>query len=239
MARAKQTNRAEARKRYRQATQPDDLDLDEQVETAAQPAANQRANARPAPAKSGAAAKATTAPARPGLMTAFRTAYHPAHPIEDLRALPGLLTHWSFLAAIGLSVAGLVLPLVLPRMTGSLFLCQLALVPGSALAPQLVAGFFAKRASYLLGLAVGLLQGALFIVFLPRIDTTCVGGVVTSDLMGGFVSSAVLTGPVLGALYAAAAAWYRRFLRESSPRRAQQGGKPGGKPAPKRATARR
>lgn len=233
MARAKHTNRAEARRRYRQATQPSDAELDLQEGAVDDAPATARPAARPAPAK-------TPTPSgvqRMGFMTAFRGAYHPARPREDLRALPGLLTHWSFLAALGLVLFGAVVAYLFPNYTGSAFAWELLVLPGSALAPQLVAGFFAKRASYILGLLVGLFQGIVFSVFITQFANR-VGAAIASEQVGNLLILSFLTGPISGALFAAAAAWYRRFLALSSPRRAQQGG-PGAKPAQRRSNARR
>lgn len=227
MARAKQTNRAEARRRYRQATQPADLPIDEVAEA---PAA---AAARPASAKPAAPA----GPQRPGFMAAFRGAYHPARPREDLRALPSLLTHWSFLAGAGLVLFGAIIAYAVPGYTGSAFAWELLVLPGSALAPQLVAGFFAKRASYMLGFLIGLFQGIVFTVFLTQFASR-LGAELPAGSLGNLLTLSFVTGPVSGALFAAAAAWYRRFLALSSPRRAQQG-RAGAKPAPKRSAARR
>lgn len=231
MARAKQTNRSEARRRYRQATQPGDIDLELADDVVDDPA-NARPAARPAPAK-----PAPTGVQRPGFMAAFRGAYHPARPREDLRYLPSLLTHWSFLAAAALVVIGAIAAYMFPNYTGSAFAWELLVLPGSALAPQLVAGFFAKRASYILGFLIGLLQGVVFTVFITQLAPT-LGTAFPPDRMGNLLTLSFITGPVSGALFSAAAAWYRRFLALSSPRRAQQG-RPGAKPAAKRAATRR
>ena len=227
MARAKQTNRAEARRRYRQATQPADPSTDDVAE------APLAAAARPASAKPAAPA----GPQRPGFLAAFRGAYHPARPREDLRALPSLVTHWSFLAGVGLVLFGAIVAYAVPGYTGSAFAWELLVLPGSALAPQLVAGFFAKRASYLLGLLIGLFQGIVFTVFLTQFASR-LGTELPAGSLGNLLTLSFVTGPVSGALFAAAAAWYRRFLALSSPRRAQQG-RPGAKPTPKRSNARR
>jgi hypothetical protein len=233
VARAKQTNRSEARRRYRQATQPIDADLETQ-DVADSPAPNARPAAKlPAPKPS-----STNTPQRVGFMAAFRGAYHPAHPREDLRALPGLLTHWSFLAAAGLVLGGAIIAYLVPGYTGSAFAWELLVLPGSALAPQLVAGFFAKRGSYLLGFLIGVLQGVVFTVFVTQFASQ-IGATFPVDKVGNLLTLSFVTGPVSGALFSAAAAWYRRFLALSSPRRPQQGGRPAAKPAPKRSTARR
>jgi hypothetical protein len=234
VARAKQTNRAEARRRYRQDARPSDVEFDEQADAGAEPIVPNRLSARSAPT---AAKPATSGVQRIGFMAAFRGAYHPARPREDLRHLPSLLTHWSFLAGLGLVLAGAVASYAFPNYTGSAFAWELLVLPGSALAPQLVAGFFAKRASYLLGLLVGLFQGIVFTIFLTQFATR-LGQEFPADRVGNLLTLSFVTGPVSGALFAAAAAWYRRFLALSSPRRAQPG-RPGAKPAPRRSNARR
>lgn len=211
MARAKQTARSEARRRYRQASsQPVEGDATEPVSTArptntsAKP--TPRPNDRPNPMP------------RPGFMSSVRGAYHPAHIREDLAALPKLVTHWSFLAAVALVIGGAIAAYLFPGYTGSAFAWELLVLPGSALAPQLVAGFFAKQASYLLGLIVGLVQGIVFVLFLTqfavRLNTT-----LPTDQLSNLLVLSFVTGPISGTLFAAAAAWYRRFLALSSPRR--------------------
>jgi len=152
-------------------------------------------------------------------MSAVRGAYHPAHIRQDLVALPKLVTHWSFLAAIALVLGGAIAAYLFPGYTGSAFAWELLVLPGSALAPQLVAGFFAKQASYLLGLLVGLVQGIVFVLFLTQFASR-VNTPITTDQVGNLLLLSFVTGPISGTLFAAAAAWYRRFLALSSPRRA-------------------
>ena len=229
MARAKQTNRAEARKRYRQATQPIDAEGDEVLDQAP----SSSSQARPAPAKVAPAA----GPQRPGIFAAFRGAYRPAQPREDFKALPGLVTHWSFLVAVALVLAGTVAVFLYPNYTGGQTAFQLLVLPGSALAPQLVAGFFAKRGSYILGFFIGALQVGALAALLPTLASAA-GAQVPPEGINNLLTSSLLSGPIGGALFSAAAAWYRRFLSLSSPRRVQPG-RPGAKPAPKRAATRR
>ena len=235
MARAKQTNRAEARKRYRQASPTTDPAINEPSDDAtAAPVSARPAAKLPAPKPAN-----QNTPQRMGFLSAFRGAYHPAHPREDLRALPSLVTHWSFLVAAGLVLVGAIVAYVIPGYTGSAFAWELLVLPGSALAPQLVAGFFAKRGSYILGFLIGLLQGVVFTVFITQF-TDRIGATFPADKLGNLYTLSFVTGPVSGALFSAAAAWYRRFLALSSPRRPQQPGKPGPRQAPaKRSTARR
>jgi hypothetical protein len=215
VARAKQTDRAEARRRYRQtaATQGAEVDGGAELDYG-----ERRPGAGPkqaAPAKS--ADRAPTG--RTGFMDAFRQAYKPPRVLEDLRALPSLLRGRAFLAAVGLIFAGAAVVLAFPNYTGSRFAWELLVFPGSALAPQLLVGFFATRASYMLGLLVGLVQGVVFTIFLTQLGSR-LGTEITQDQVGSLLSVSFVSGPVSGALFAAAAAWYRRFLALSSPRKA-------------------
>src|SRR6185503_4016149 len=114
---------------------------------------------------------------------------------------------------------------------------ELLVLPGQALAPQLVAGFFAPRASYLLGLVAGLAQGIAFATVYPTVLAS-MGQPLAADQVSGLLTVSFVTGPVSGMLFAAAAAWYRRFLALSSPKRAQAGrGRQPAKPAPARRPA--
>lgn len=213
MARAKQTARSEARRRYRQASS---MATDGEAEASASTPQPNVLRGKPTPRPNDRPNAA--APVRPGFMSAVRGAYHPAHIREDLRALPKLLTHWSFLVSVVLVLGGAAGKLILPGYTGTEFGWQLLALPGSALAPQLVAGFFAPRASYMLGFIVGLEQGVVFTVLASTIAAQ-LGTPIPSDQVGNLLVLSFVTGPISGTLFAAAAAWYRRFLALSSPKR--------------------
>ena len=218
MARAKQTGRAEARRRYRQAAQTEDDNGAELDYGERKPDAGPKAAGRPARATE----KAPTG--RVGIMDSFRLAYHPVHLREDLRALPELLRSRAFLAATAVLLVGGAAWLLFPLRSGSALAWELLVVPGSALAPQLVGGFFAPRASYLIGFLLGILQTLVFV--LVTVSPPVVAAYEALDpggapvLRADQVLSALASSAVTGALFAAAAAWYRRFLSLSSPRRA-------------------
>ena len=215
MARAKQTDRSEARRRYRQAAAAQTAEVDDGAEL---DYGERRPDAPKATAR--AARTETRSPTgRVGFMDAFRQAYKSPRVLEDLRALPSLLRSRAFLAAVGLIFVGAAVVLAFPNYTGSRFAWELLVFPGSALAPQLLVGFFAPRASYLLGLIVGLIQGVVFTIFLTQFGSR-LGTEITQDQVGSLLSVSFISGPFSGALFAAAAAWYRRFLALSSPKRA-------------------
>ncbi len=93
MARAKRTDRAEARRRHRSEQAlagVDDAALDAPEVEATTPA-------RPAPG-------ATTA-VRPGFATAFREAFRPLDIRADLRALPSLVRHRALWIPVLLTIA--------------------------------------------------------------------------------------------------------------------------------------
>jgi hypothetical protein len=235
VARAKQTRRAEARRRYRQANLPADesgLELEDGEPEPNVAAARSTATPTQRPAAS--------APVRPGFMAAMRSAYHRADLREDLRHLPRLLRSRALLGGIALVLVGAAAALAFPGYTGSAFAWELLVLPGSALGPQLVAGFFAPRASYILGFIVGVVQGAVFSLFLT-VFAARLGTPMPGDEIGQLLTLSFVTGPISGTLFAAAAAWYRRFLALSSPRRAAaaaaRAGRSGGKSNPSRRPA--
>jgi len=232
VARAKQTARSEARRRYRQAAaQPDDAGADLDVEDG-------RPAGGPAKASPRSGVRAAQAPAgRPGFMSAFRSSYHAPQVREDLAALPTLLLSRALLGAIGLTLLGAAVWVTVPNLEGSLYARDLLVIPGSALVPQLVAGFFAPRASYLLGLIVGLVQGVVVIVLVTQFGSR-LGTPLGTDQIGSLLSLAFLQGPITSMLFSAAAAWYRRFLALSGPRRTASRGS-SGRPAAKSNVSRR
>jgi hypothetical protein len=230
VARAKRTERAEARRRYRSTIAPestsDAADMGELASTSGRSstrrAATGTANTPPRPTE------------RVGFADAFRQSIRPFHPRPDIAALPWIATHsralWvPILITVGSTVATAVTG-ASDVVTGLLF-TYFVVFP--AVGGVFLAGFLAPRASWLVGVIVGLTSALCYIALgasgrLPapfadqyNLDPTSVG------------ISALIYSPLLGAFFAAAAAWYRRFLALSSPnrnRRAAQGQKqrPGG-----------
>jgi hypothetical protein len=214
VARPKQTDRAEARRRYRQAIGPE-AGIEGLDEDAPEP---ERGRSEPARARQ------QQPTGRPGITSSFREAYHPAHVREDLAALPKLLRHWSFFVPILMIVGGAIAAGTFWNFSGGQLAWQVLVFPGSGFGlPQLVAGFFAPRASYMLGFLVSLVQGVVATVFILQLSSR-LGTPFPQDQIPGLLTQSFLAGPVSGTLFAAAAAWYRRFLALSGPRRAAGGG---------------
>lgn len=203
MARAKRTDRADARRRYRQYQTTDEAELD--GEETISPAA-------PAP-------RTTSTPTeRPSITAAFRNAYHPAHLREDIGHLPWLLRSRTFLISLALVIGGTIAVLVARDSPISTLLFQALVVP-PAMAPIFIVGFFARRASYLLGLVISLVD---VVAYAAVVYTLAPGTGAPQINREELIFSALTVGPISGVFFAAAAAWYRRFLALSNASAAQR-----------------
>jgi hypothetical protein len=223
VARAKRTDRTAARRRYRseQAALAEPTDV-VAVETG--------------PAKGKGAAQAPAQP-RPGIVASFKAAYRPLDLRGDLRAAPAVLTHWGVLAAIAITVAASAVFVISTNdfassidfsdpnaLTGksldtvssiSYTVISMLIVP-PPMAGAFLIGFTAKRASWLGGLAFGIIAAACYAVVLSSPAGKLLTAGQPADM--GIASAAALS-PVGAALFAAAAAWYRRFLDLANPNR--------------------
>ncbi len=216
MARAKRTARTDARRRYRAATEPAiDADID---------AADASPDARATSRGSQPSARPENSQARVGIVDALRTSIHPPRFREDLASLPWLALHTK---ALWIPLLATVASAVAVNATGGKDVVTAFLfayfVQTPAIGGVFLAGFLAPRASWLLGLIVGFVAaigyGAYIVIAASRLS-----GADAPDpaLVRDTVVSAFILSPILGALFASAAAWYRRFLRLSNPNRARQ-----------------
>jgi hypothetical protein len=218
-----------------------DLDPDEE-DAPAKPSGSRGSTT----ARAGGSAASGPAPMqRPGIGYAFRTAFRPADLRGDLKALPGLMKHPAFWGPLLLSAAAVA---AIP-IFGATSLTVLFYQYFSGTAPlgtSFISGFFAPRASYLLGAIIALASvGFQAIVFLGPfgngffdLQSTTTAAPVSKDiLVQQILTNALFAGVPSGAFFAAAAAWYRRFLRLASPNRQAQarstGKRPDGKVAKK------
>jgi hypothetical protein len=209
VARAKKTDRAEARRRYRAETAPADVGAADDGDAA--PASAARATRAATPAYS-------TPSGRVGIGTAFRTAFHPVNIREDLAALPWLLRSRAFLIPLAVTVASSTLVTVTGGrdiITSFLFAYFVQTPP---IGGALIAGFLAPRASWLLGFIISLIAAVGYMVFILSVTT----GTPDEAIARQALPAAFLASPILGALFAAGAAWYRRFLQLSNPNRGRR-----------------
>jgi hypothetical protein len=152
-------------------------------------------------------------------MDGFRTAYRRPDYRADLRALPSLLQGRWFLISAGLIALGFVSYAVYPASGTQLAFTLFSEPPGGPTIPIFLVGFTATRASYLLGLILGVFDLVLLAVFLAASPTVLAGASLSDIIVTG-----MLTGLPTAVLFAAAAAWYRRFLGATSPRGQQARG---------------
>lgn len=202
MARAKRTARAEARRRYRASIgDPMLADADESLED--------DAPATPTPPARTPSARATAPqgarPERPSITGAFRSSFRPLDLRGDLRALPRLLMTKAFLIPAVVSGASFILfALEQNQLTAFLYQYFSYQFPVAAV---FATGFFAPRASWLLGALVAILSTLFqFPLF--------------ADVSPSLLLAVLVQGAVYGSFFAAAAAWYRRFLNRANPNRA-------------------
>ena len=222
MARAKRTDRAEARRRYRAQLVEDAEPLDAEPATPSEPI---RRTAPP-----------STGPRR-GMASAFREAFQPLDLRGDIAALPQLLRSRAGWLPILLVIVAVVVAAVVGTANVLGNLAFYWFISPFPMAPAFVIGFLAPRASYLLGIPVGLLGGsgtALILALTP-------GGATSPDAQA-YIVYTFLMAPPFTAFFAAAAAWYKRFLALINPNRTRRAGlaRSGGKTTSRRsAVARR
>lgn len=212
MARAKRTARAEARRRHRT-----ELGLSDEVVDEPEAAASAAGTSRDR--------TAAGQPARIGIGAAFRQAFRPLDLPGDIRALPTIALRTKALwVPIGLTLLSIVLYIAI-RPDGRTDIAGILVVfmyqyflQTPAIGGVFIAGFLAPRASWLLGVIVGLVSAACY-AFLGLGGYIGVG---TNANVNDVVLAAFIVSPIMGALFASAAAWYRRFLQLSNPNRGRQ-----------------
>ena len=227
MARAKRTDRTEARRRHREEQAPVGADVAEA--TASTAAGKGPAKPAPAPVQ------------RPSITVALRGAFRPLDLGGDLRALPRLLIHWSFwgpaLATLATTVVYLALAQgrtsvtpsdtlwVVVNLAFQMFVFPLPAPAGAAF----IAGFGAQRASWLIGLLIGVISATCFAIILLSTSASLTATDPNADLRS-LALQGFLVAPVGAALFAAAAAWYKRFLNLANPNRNQRRGQSPARP---------
>ena len=240
MARAKRTDRTEARRRYRAeqvALTEDAVDAEGAPVAGGDKASRSKAAAQTAPAA-----------ARPSIVAAFRGSFQEVHLKDDLRSLPRILTHWGFLAALGAAVAATAVfilstndlaveprPLALPARGGQ--------DAGRRLEHLLHRGEPVRRPAARGRRLPGRLHGpARGLARRPHLrpgrgrllqrDPAQPDGPPVRRLRNDpqpYIANAWIVGPIGAMFFAAASAWYKRFLNLANPNR----GKKPEKAAPK------
>ena len=222
MARAKRTDRAEARRRYRayQATQMGEgAEAAEEDEAPAVPAAAVSGR-RATPAPSGTSA----GPARMGFIAAFRGAMRQANLREDVQYLPRLLLTRSVLLPSAIALGSGVL-LTLPGAADNEIVRLVApTILGQPILLTFLAGILAPRASYLPGAIAPFAAWAGLAIAIASITGP---EAVPAEKRSEFLTQWLFAYLPMGVLSASFAAFYKRWLRLMSPaRQSRQAGKP-------------
>jgi hypothetical protein len=227
VARAKRTNRAAARRRYRE-THPDDVDSVAEIDdTELSEPAPSRSTATPARRSGPARAGATAAPPpRPGFMGALRNAVGRPDIAGDIRALPDIALHSRALWVPLLAILVASILFFMPGMSKNPIVAmigQIALTPPPMIMPFL-GGMLAPRGAWLVGGIIGLANSLGYLVLVLANTTSQVTPLgwtyaVTSDQKVSYAVSAMLQAVPFGILVGAFAGFYRRFLAASSPQR--------------------
>jgi hypothetical protein len=168
----------------------------------------------------------STPAGRIGMVAAFRLAFHPVDIRADLASLPWLAVHtkalWvPILLTIGAAVAFGAAAAMNSQGAITALMFQYFVQP-PAIGGVFIAGFLAPRASWLLGLIVGLVSATAFAILVVAYPTAVLGTTADAAQARELVLSGFLIAPAFGALFASGAAWYRRFLQLSNPNRGQR-----------------
>ena len=216
MARAKRTERAEARRRYRATVATDPLaENGDGGPTTASAQDAKRSNAA-----SGGKQGTGGTTERVGFLDAFRQSIRPVHVREDIASLPWIATHTK---AIWLPALITVAATVATAATGAtdmvtgLLFTYFVVFP--AIGGVFIGGFLAPRASWLVGVVIGLISAACYVALGVTGKLPAPFAEQYTVSAAGAAISAFIYSPIMGAFFAAAAAWYRRFLALSSPNR--------------------
>ena len=153
---------------------------------------------------------------------------HPINVRADLQALPKLVTDKALYVPVAITVGSTALVLATGATNFASALLYTYFVQSPAIGGVFLAGFLAPRASWLLGI-VGLLSAICYTVI---IFSGVLGNPSQAATQDVIVAAFVLS-PVLGGLFAAGAAWYRRFLQLSNPNRGRRAAAKGGGPSGK------
>ncbi len=227
MARAKKTDRADARRRYRASIEPvavataDESGIATPNRLTRETGANQLSGAG-APAKSGRPGDPlATAPVarRPGFFGAMSGAITPLDLRADLAALPALTLRTKAVWVPALLVLIATIAILIPsvRENGIVALIvPVVLVPPPLGAPFL-AGILAPRAGWLAGGIAGLLAGIGYSIYVGTVDVSASSQAITQADRINAIVQAMIISPVSGVLFGSFAAFYKRFLRLSNP----------------------
>lgn len=210
MARAKRTSseRAAARRRYRAATESEEAQAAEAAGTA--------------PGRTAQPVRPMADNVRMGITAALRASIHPLTLRADLAELPSLLPNKALWLPVLVTIASTVAVIATDGTNALSAILFSYFVQTPGIGGSFLAGFLAPRASWLLGLIVGIVTAICYSVLIYAFPLRIATEAPEAAVAQSAVISAVITSPILGALFASAAAWYRRFLTLTNPNRGRR-----------------
>jgi hypothetical protein len=209
LARAKRTDRAAARRRYR-------------ATSALDPADEAEDSADPSPSRSAGSTQQVATGVRLGLMAGLRQSFHPLNLREDIAALPSLVRDKALLIPLGITLLSTFAVLATGGRDTITAILFAYFVQTPAIGGVFLAGFLAPRASWLLGVIIGVVSAIGYVAILVLIPNALTTNQPSAGTIQSVATSALLLSPIVGGLFAAAAAWYRRFLTLTNPNRGRR-----------------
>jgi hypothetical protein len=219
VARAKRTDRAEARRRYR-------AYLVEQTETeAAKGGEDEEPSVRSAGDRPAKAAGPAGRPAqRVGFLGAFKAATRPVHYVDDLRYAPTLIFRTNAIWP-GALLSFVALAYGFTRTDyndGSIQVVVNFVLPMVPMIQPMLAGFLAPRATWLAGIIASVISGICFEILIiwyasGHLANTPKDFGVGSGAYTSLTLQVILSAITFGALLGAGSGWYKRFLNLTGP----------------------
>ncbi len=236
MARAKRTERAEARRRFR-ALLAEQEGLAAEAESAEGEGEEEGAPPRARGEKPGRPRDPLqpdyVAPKKVGFFGAVKAAYRPVHYRDDLRLIWPLITRTHAIWPVAvLTLAALAI--TIPRVSGATYeslqsdsavqiVVTYVLYPYLPMLPAMIAGFMAPRATWLAGMIACTITTIGFMVLMvvsagsvSRQNAAGNPGISAADVILVTIEMLWIALP-LGALLAALTGWYKRFLALTGP----------------------
>jgi hypothetical protein len=204
VARAKNTDRAEARRRHRAelaaAAEPDVAEEGLEGEPPAQ-----RPSER-SPTRSG------------GYLNSMRSAYRRPDIRADIAYLPHLLRSKAFLVPLALTVVATAIVLVAPTSNILVSLLVTLCLATPPIGSIYAAAIFAPRAAYLSGAIAGLLGAIGYVTFILSVQVPASDLEAFNAVKGSLISQALIASPIFGVLLGAGLSYYRRLLAGLNPK---------------------
>jgi hypothetical protein len=223
VARAKRTERADARRRYRVVTDGAP-DSGTGAETPAIPSAavpRDQRDRRPSGSAPGA-----PPPPRQSFLTSLRAAAGPADIRGDLRAFPSIILRSKAALIPGAIIVGTTIAMMIPTLAANQFvvLAGNVILQPPPMIIAFLAGMLAPRAAWLMGGLAGLASGIAYVLVVTLntdVLMTPLGFtyLVSADQKVAYAQNVLITTPVFGIAVGAFAGFYRRFLNMSAPQR--------------------